>query len=466
VSPGAPGAFESGGRHGRVAAGGRVRSAGAGPRGAGPARRPGAGSGHGRPPRVTQVSAPLLRLGSRTIPYGWVIVAALSVTETVTWGIVYYGFPVFLRSMERDLGASRVAVTGAFSVGLGVSALAAMPVGRWIDRRGARGLMTAGSCLATALTFAWARVESLPALYAIWFLMGFALAATLYEPAFAVVVSWFARGRDRALLTVTLVAGLASTIFMPIEAWLLARMGWRAALTALAVVLAAITIPIHAVVLRRGPVGGAAAGRLPGAAGHPTAAGLTLGAAARTVVFWVLAAAFFVSNFATAALSTHLIPYLVARGYSAGAAATMVGWMGAMQLPGRMLFVPISARLGARWMLAAVFLAQAIGLGQLPLLPLIGTLVPFILLQGAANGMATLARATSLAAIFGPRHYGVIAGAVALGANGARAVGPVGASLLWVGLGSYPAVFWVLGGALAVAAGGVLLAGAGVEGQP
>src|SRR5207248_3252543 len=149
------------------------------------------------------------------------LVAALSVTETFTWGIVYYGFPVFLRPMEQDLGDSRVAVTAAFSIGLGVSALASISVGRWLDARGPRALMTAGSVLATALTFAWARVESLPALYAVWFLMGFAMAATLYEPAFAVVVSWFARGRDRALLTVTLVAGLASTIFMPIEAALL-----------------------------------------------------------------------------------------------------------------------------------------------------------------------------------------------------------------------------------------------------
>src|SRR5438094_9822017 len=174
-----------------------------------------------------------VRLGSRHIYYGWIIVAAVSITETVTWGIIYYGFPVFLRPMERDLGASRVAITAAFSVGLGVAALAALPVGRWIDRHGGRGLMTAGSCLATALTFAWARVESLPALYAVWFLMGLAMAATLYEPAFAVVVSWFARGRDRALLTVTLVAGLASTIFMPIEAALLELLGWRSALTVL-----------------------------------------------------------------------------------------------------------------------------------------------------------------------------------------------------------------------------------------
>ena len=194
------------------------------------------------------------------------------------------------------------------------------------------------------------------------------------------------------------------------------------------------------------------------------AGGLTLAAARQTALFWVLAAAFFVSNFATAALSTHLIPYLVGRGYSATIAATMVGWMGAMQLPGRLLFVPVSARFGARAMVAAVFVAQALGIGQLPLLGAIGTVIPFIFLQGAANGMATLARATSLAEFFGARHYGAIAGAVALGANGARAIGPVGASLLWTALGSYPAVFWLLAASLVLAA--VALGGLSERSRP
>lgn len=400
-----------------------------------------------------------IRIGARRIPYGWVIVAAVSITETVTWGIIYYGFPVFLRAMEQDLGASRVAITAAFSIGLGVAALAGLPVGRWIDRHGGRGLMTVGSCLATALTYAWGRVESLPALYAVWFFMGLAMAATLYEPAFAVVVSWFRERRDRALLTVTLVAGFASTIFMPIEAWLLTRVGWRQALTILAVVLAVITIPIHALVLRRGrtvtrSAGGGLTSSVPG---------MTLGEAARTLVFWVLAIAFFVGNFSTAAVSVHLIPYFVDRGYTATIAAAVIGWMGAMQVPGRLLFVPISAWLGGRWMVASVFFGQAVGLAQLPLISAIGTAIPFILVMGASNGMSTLSRATSLAQIFGARHYGAISGAVALGANGARAVGPVGASLLLLALGDYPSVFWVLAATLVVASLAVLIAGAGAE---
>jgi predicted MFS family arabinose efflux permease len=380
-------------------------------------------------------------------------VAGLCVTETVSWGILYYGFPVFLSPMEADLGWSRVEITGAFSLGLAASALAALPVGRWIDRHGARALMTVGSCAATLLVLAWSRIESLPALYATWFLLGLALATTLYEPAFAAVVGWFpTQNRDRALLTVTLVAALASTIFMPLEAWLLARLGWRTALATLAVVLAVITIPIHALVLRPSPHRGPRAGAAP-----VHVSGMTLGAAARTGVFWVLAAAFFVGNFTTNSVTVHLIPYLATRGYSPALAAAMIGWMGAMQLPARLVFASVTARFGHTGVTAAIFFVQAAALGQLALAAHLPTLVPVVLMLGAANGMSTLARATMLADLFGPRHYGSISGAIALGANGARALAPVGAALLQVALGGYDRVFGLLAVSLLLAGVGLMV---------
>jgi len=297
--------------------------------------------------------------------YGWVVVAALSLTEVVSWGILYYGFPVLLRPMEADLGWSRVEITGAFSVGMGVAALAALPVGRWIDRHGARALMTMGSCLGTALLLVWSRVESLPAFYAVWCLTGLALAATLYEPAFAAVVGWFrTRGRDKALLTVTLAGALASTIFMPLEAWLVTRLGWRGALLALAVILAVITIPLHALILRPAPLRPSPAGADGAEVPVP---GLTLGASVRMPVFWVLAVAFFVANFATISVTIHLIPYLTDRGYSPTVAAAMIGWMGAMQLPARLVFAPIAARFGHRAVTGVIFFVQAVSLAQLAL---------------------------------------------------------------------------------------------------
>ncbi|HYM90964.1 MAG TPA: MFS transporter, partial [bacterium] len=359
---------------------------------------------------------------ARDLHYGWAIVAALSVTETISWGIIYYSFPVFLQAMERDLGASRVAITGALSVGLGVSALAAVPVGWWLDRFGPRALMTAGSCLAAILLIAWSRVESLGALYLVWCAMGLAMAATLYEPAFAAVVQWFARHRDRALLIVTLAAGLASTIFMPVAAWLLGRQGWRTATLTLAITLALTTIPIHAVVLRRPPRAGREPDRGPAT---PAIGGRSLHAALRSVVFWVLAGVFAVGTFTTTSISVHLIPYLTQHGYSAQFAAVAVGWMGAMQLLGRLLFLPVASRLGPVGVTASVCLTQGAAMALLAIAVQLGGLAPAIVLLGAANGMATLARATTVVETFGRRYYGSIGGAIAVAANSARALGPV-----------------------------------------
>ena len=372
---------------------------------------------------------------------------------------MYYGFPVFLASMERDLDASRVAITGAFTVGMAVAALAALPVGRWLDRRGPWALMTLGSCLGAALMVAWSQVQSLGALYAVWVLMGLALAATLYEPAFGAVVRWFpTRHRDRALTAVTLAGALASTIFMPISAGLLEHAGWRHALLGLAAILAVLTIPLHAIVLHRQPPHFARARR---AAPDRTAAsvpGAPLGAAARTPIFWALAVAFSIGNFSTAAVTLHLIPYLVAHGHAAAAVAMAIGWMGAMQIPGRLLFIAVAGRFGALGVTMAVFLAQAAGLGLVALAPsLPGGLILVIAVLGAANGMATLARATTLAEVFGPAHYASISGAIALGANGSRALGPVGVAVLYTLLGGYRPVFWSLAGAL-VLMGGVVAA--------
>jgi len=391
---------------------------------------------------------------ARDLHYGWAIVAALSVTETISWGIIYYSFPVFLQAMERDLGASRVAITGALSVGLGVAALAAVPVGWWLDRFGPRALMTAGSCLAAMLLIAWSRVESLGALYLVWGAMGLAMAATLYEPAFAAVVQWFTSHRDRALLIVTLAAGLASTIFMPVAAWLLGRQGWRAATLTLAITLALTTIPIHVVVLRP-PPSGRAPDRGPAA---PAIDGRSLHAALGSVVFWVLAGVFAVGTFTTTSISVHLIPYLTQHGYSAQFAAVAVGWMGAMQLLGRLLFIPVASWLGPVGVTASVCLTQGAAMALLAIAVQLGGLAPAIVLLGAANGMATLARATTVAEAFGRRYYGSIGGAIAVAANGARSLGPVGASLLFAWLGGYERMFWAFAAALGLSGLAVLVA--------
>ena len=115
--------------------------------------------------------------------------------------------------------------------------------------------MTAGSIAGAVLVLAWSRVEGLAAFYALWAGIGLVMSTVLYEPAFAVLAKWFpaAEQRRRALTTLTLVAALASFIFLPLSQALIDAHGWRDALVVLALILAAITIPLHALVLRAAP---------------------------------------------------------------------------------------------------------------------------------------------------------------------------------------------------------------------
>jgi hypothetical protein len=79
----------------------------------------------------------LMRLSHvRGVYYGWGMVLALALTETTSWGILYYAFTVFLTPMQEELGWSRGAMTGAFSLAQLLSGLAGIPVGRWLDRHG------------------------------------------------------------------------------------------------------------------------------------------------------------------------------------------------------------------------------------------------------------------------------------------------------------------------------------------
>src|SRR5688572_4245774 len=181
--------------------------------------------------------------------YGWWIVGELAITQTITWGIVYYAFSVFITPMEAELGWSRAVIYGAFSAALLVSAAMAMPVGFWLDRHGARLLMTTAVGCAALLIFAWSQVQTIFLFYAIWIGIGVCMSAALYEPAFVVIAQWFNRRRGTALAVVTFAAGFASTIFLPLSNWLLLRSNWREAVMTLAIILALSVVPFHALVL-------------------------------------------------------------------------------------------------------------------------------------------------------------------------------------------------------------------------
>jgi MFS family permease len=400
--------------------------------------------------RTGQVGfSPLERV--RNLYYGWYMVLALSITETTSFGILYYSFAVFLAPMHDDLGWSVASMTGAFSLALLISGVAAVPVGRWLDRHGPRALMTLGSILATLLVLAWSQVSSIVAFYAIWIAIGVVMAAVLYEPAFAVVATWFRRGRGRALTVLTFLAGLASVIFIPLSNWLVQAYGWRTALVILAAILAIVTVPLHGLVLRRSPAamglevdGGRTADTTRPATAQPAEVSATVSEALHSTSFWWLNAAFFLANLATMTIIVHLIPYLIREGFSPGFAASAAGAIGLLALPGRLIFTPLGGRIERRFVTAAIFACQTAALLVLLLVSTTVGVVVFVILFGIGFGAITPARAALVSELYGPANYGSINGIVSMFITGSRAIAPVGAGVLFTVLGSYTPVLWTI----------------------
>jgi hypothetical protein len=389
------------------------------------------------------VSARAAALAPRWRTRAWGITGALSVTETVSWGILFYAFAAFLVPMQRELGFSAAQLTGAFSLGLLVAGVAGIAVGRYLDRRSPRGLMTAGSVAGAALVLAWSQVEGLAAFYALWAGLGLVMAAVLYEPAFTVLAKQFpvAAERRRAMTAMTLVAALASFVFLPLAQALIDAYGWRDALAILALVLAVVTVPLHAVVLRAAPAGGAA----------ETTPSHAPSDVLRSGPFWQLSGAFFLASLATIAMTVHAIPFLLERGYGAGFAAFALGLVGVSQIPGRVLFGAVAGRLADGWAIALVFGLIALGIALVVGVDGTGAVVAGLVVLGMGNGMATLARATAVADRYGSAAYGAIASVVALFTMLARSVGPFAAAVFAAALG-YGALLWTLAALSALAA--------------
>ena len=155
------------------------------------------------------------------------LVFCLSIAQLITWGSVFYGFALLMEPVEQALGLSRAESSLAFSLALLAEGLLAYPIGRLIDRGHERAVMTCGSVLVFACLVLHSFISSAWEFYAVWLGLGAALAATLYTPAFAIVTRRFPGDFRRAIITLTFLGGLASTVFIPLTSWLIANFGWR-----------------------------------------------------------------------------------------------------------------------------------------------------------------------------------------------------------------------------------------------
>jgi MFS family permease len=370
---------------------------------------------------------------------------ALGVAQIVSWGSLYYAFPLFVVPMETELGWGRTAMNGALTLGLLTAGLAAFPAGVWLDRRGGRGLMTAGSCLGAVCLLVWAGTDQLWLLYVLWIGLGIAQAGTLYEPGFAVVAAAFGPDYRRGITTLALWGGLASTVFLPLTQVLIDAFGWRGALVGLAGCNLALGAAVHwAVLAGVGPRPGTAAVAGPGQRA-------ALGLAARSPVFWCLTVAIAAYALAFSTLTFHLVPLLAERGVAIASVVAVIAIVGPAQIAGRLLLAATRGRVGARGAGRLCVLLLPVAILML-LVPVAGFawLVAFAVLYGVANGIMTIVRSTAIPDLLTREAYGTLNGAIAVPAMVMKALAPLAAAWLWAVAGGYDAVLWACLAAAAV----------------
>ncbi|MEU7788998.1 MFS transporter [Amycolatopsis sp. NPDC049159] len=377
------------------------------------------------------------------------VLATLCVTEIVSWGVLFYAFPVLVPAIARDTGWSPAALTGALSAALLVSALTGIVIGRVLDRRGPRQVMVAGSVVGVVAVVLIATARTLPWFFAAWVCAGLAMAATFYQPAFAALTRWYGTRRVRALTTLTLVAGFSSTVFAPLTALLAANWSWRTTYLVLAAVLAVITVPGHWSGLRRSwpPLV------------VDTEQSSKPRSEARSPAFVALVAAFSLTALGTYAVVVNLVALLAERGLSTGTAAIALGLGGAGQVAGRLGFATLVNRTGIRTRTAIVIVVLAATTTLLGSLTSAEALVVASVLAGMARGVFTLLQATAVADRWGTTGYGRLSGLLSAPLTIMSAVAPYTGAILAAITGSYSTAFVVLG-VLTVAAAPVSFAAA------
>lgn len=373
------------------------------------------------------------------------LVGWLSVAQLISWGSVFYTFALLMEPLERELGMSRAESSLAFSLALLAEGLLAYPIGRWIDRGHERIVMTGGSLLLALCLLLHSQVSTLAGFYAVWLGLGAALAATLYPPAFAVVTRRFPHDFRRAIITMTFLGGLASTVFIPLSAWLITALGWRHALWVLAAIHLLVCAPLHAWILRDAPPA-----RQTSPQGPSAQASASLSQHLRSAPYLLIGVFVVLLMAVTAALPAHMVSLLRENGLSEVWVIAVPASIGVLQVFGRALLyffehrfdlhqanrlIPCLIPLGLLALLAAPWLS---GAGQLALVWL------FVLLYGMGNGMLTIVKGTAIAQYVNRDLVASLNGALGLPLALARAAAPISLGMLWSEQAGYRYGLWLM----------------------
>jgi MFS family permease len=375
----------------------------------------------------------------RLIPFSfW-----LSLPQLITWGSVFYTFSLLMTPLEAELGMGRAESSLAFSLALLAEGLMAYAVGRWIDAGHERVVMTLGSVWVGLGLLGHSAVTSVAGFYAAWIWLGLGMAATLYTPAFAVVTRRYGQDFRRAIITLTFLGGLASTVFIPLFSWWMDLWGWRQALWSLAALQFLVCVPLHCWLLRGAPRPAAHADRTHTDVAPPPE---SVREHLRHAPFWLLALFMVLMMSVTSALPAHMIALLQEAGLSPTWVIAVPAAIGVIQVVGRVVLFLFERRWDVHT--ANRWIPGFIPMGVLALL--LGGFHPagallFVLLFGLGNGMITIVKGTALAQYVSRDHVGQLNGLLGLPIAVARAAAPLTVGLLWSPASGYQlALLWLL----------------------
>jgi MFS family permease len=345
-------------------------------------------------------------------------VSALAIGQVLSWAALYYAFSSFVLPMQQALGWDKPTLMGAYTLGLAVWGVATYAAGALVDAGQGRLVMTLG-CIAAGLGFAaWSVVTSPWMLYAVWAVLGAAMAATLYEPAFNVLTKRYPDRYQHGITMLTLVGGFASTLSFPAVAWMLPHLGWRPSLLAIGAVLLLFVAPLHWWALQ-GPA--LVASSRAGEAEDDS----TLHEALRHRTFWLLTLCFMVQAFVSAALWAHVMPIFDSKGVSQAHALIVLMAVGPAQVAGRLVYVAIGRGWSLRRLGVVVLAGLPLGTWLFALGHSLPVLLLFALVFGMSNGLVTIVRGGFVPQYFGRTHVGRIGGAMSGIGLVARAAAPV-----------------------------------------
>jgi hypothetical protein len=284
-------------------------------------------------------------------------------------------------------------------------------IGRLIDQRGARLVMTIGTVIVSAGLLALSQVRHPVSYLAVWAVLGLGMRCCLYDAAFAALVQVAPTRGRKAISYLTLYGAYASTVFWVIGHYLNNAYGWRGTLMIFAAIHLAVCLPLTWFGLARRE---ATADTAVATHGPTSPDGPVLQGRMRVVGMILFAIIMSVNGFVFGVISLQLVSLLEAAGLVSATAVWVASLKGHGQCAGRLIEIFFGRNLQA--MTIARIAISGVPAALLLLLLAQGALwrlVAFTVLLGASQGVITIVRGAVPLALFGAEGYGTVLGLLA-----------------------------------------------------